>query len=808
MEAIEKDNTSLRGVLPKVCAQEKLDKQKFHNHFQNSKMRTAFFILCILFASVLNAQRVDIAINNYTTKYPVESVYLQLDNSLYAAADTIWFKAYILANMFPSAFSKNLYADWYDEKGKLILQQVYPVQQGAAVGQFAIPENYTGNKLHLLAYTRWMLNADSAFLFHKDINLLSASKKVAPQKAILPQKTILHFFPEGGNMVSGIKNKIAFKATDDYGNPVSFGGVIKDNDGNTITTFASSYDGMGFFYLIPKNGENYTAEWQTQQGVFSSVDLPGAQLSGLTMEVLLEKSGRKIIIRKNAAGLNQIHLLVTMNGLVDYLSNINLSGRDSAIVMIPVNDVPSGILTITVLDNQWNPLTERVSFVRNNTSLKSNPKISVTKKDVQKRGYNTIDLSYDDSTIANLSIAITDADLPADTSSDIISYLLLSDELKGKVNHPAYYFSDTSYKLQEQLDLVMLTNGWRRYQWKQIIAGVSPKVQYPADSNYFFFAGKIENRKKMPQKVSFMVKNKEELAGYTLPVMPGGNFADSSMILFDSVAVAYQPAQKKENIPMDFNQLPLPVFNIYPFHEALSEPASDKYVKQTPDTSAYFVTSKNMLATVTVFTPKKNPIDKIEDKYTTGAFRNQDGFRLDLEDNPTLFNNTSIIDMLKGRIPHFNDDLTNPPYFFVDEVREPLDAVEQLTFAQIAFVKYYSSHFILSPGGGGQRGTVAIYTKKFSAEDLREHSHEGTYHIHGYTIAKEFYSPDYRMSAADSIINDRRKTLFWEPLLQMGTGNKNSGISFYNNDIAKRFRVMIEGMKSDGSLIHVEKIIE
>lgn len=169
--------------------------------------------------------------------------------------------------------------------------------------------------------------------------------------------------------------------------------------------------------------------------------------------------------------------------------------------------MPSGILTITVLDANWNPLAERISFIKADDINVNSLQLSVIKKDFEQKELNTVLVQYKDSMDANLSLAVTDANISADTTNNIISYLLLTGQLKGKINNPAYYFADTSLERQEELDLVMLTNGWRKYKWHEIAEGISPEIKYPRDSVYFFLQGEVVNKKnKLPQKVSFLIK--------------------------------------------------------------------------------------------------------------------------------------------------------------------------------------------------------------------------------------------------------------------------------------------------------------
>ena len=316
----------------------------------------SFFLLLVLiyfFTPGIKAQDIGTTINAYTSNYPGEQTYLHLDNNLYSAGDTVWFKAYVLANSLPSALSTNLYIDWYDASDKLLLHQVYPIYHATANGQFSIPATYASSTIHLLAYTRWMLNSDSEFLFHREINILPAKSVASAKQKMEEQKIVLQFFPEGGNLIAGVLNKVAFKATDHNGNPVELNAIIKDNWNDSVTKIATTHDGMGFFYFTPKDGVNYVAAFNQSPENISTINLPVVQSSGIAMEIFLDETDRKIVIRKsgnNEINLNHIHVLASIAGTVVYLSNIDLSSGESIESTIPVQGFPSGILTITVLD--------------------------------------------------------------------------------------------------------------------------------------------------------------------------------------------------------------------------------------------------------------------------------------------------------------------------------------------------------------------------------------------------------------------------------------------------------------------------
>ena len=208
------------------------------------------FPLLILFTAFnLKAQQLDSTIENYGSRYGQEKIYLHYDKSSYLAGETIWFKAYMMEGIYPTDASKTLYIDWIADNGNVLYHSVSPIVEGVTNGQFEVPTSFKGNIIHVRGYTKWMLNFDSAFFYKKDIHIISktlADKSV--RQAIIPS---IEFFPEGGDAIAGIPNKIAFKATDQWGKPVNVTGIITSAAGVTSDSFHSVHDGMGDFILIP-----------------------------------------------------------------------------------------------------------------------------------------------------------------------------------------------------------------------------------------------------------------------------------------------------------------------------------------------------------------------------------------------------------------------------------------------------------------------------------------------------------------------------------------------------------------------------
>ena len=129
-----------------------------------------FALLCLFLTFFASAQVLDSTLAVYGTKYQQERAYLHYDKAAYVPGETIWFKAYLMEGIYPAERSKTFYVDWVDEKGNLLYHTSAPIVDGGITnGQYDIPATYTGSFIHVRAYTKWMLNFDTAFLYQKNI---------------------------------------------------------------------------------------------------------------------------------------------------------------------------------------------------------------------------------------------------------------------------------------------------------------------------------------------------------------------------------------------------------------------------------------------------------------------------------------------------------------------------------------------------------------------------------------------------------------------------------------------------------------
>ena len=787
---------------------------------------TSIFIFLFLNSG---AQNIDSTIEKYGNDYGQEKTYLHYDKSTYATGETIWYKAYIMNGINAADESKTFYVDWTDDKGKLLSHSVIPVVYATAAGQFDIPADYTGKYIHVKAYTKWMLNFDSSFLYNKDIRILSKTNNSSALKnTIIPS---LQFFPEGGDAVTGVVNKIAFKANDQWGRPIKIKGIVQDNHGVKIDSLRTIHDGMGYFYIFPKAGESFTAKWKDQKGTEHVSELPGIKQNGVSLQVTLAGNKRNFVISASqevASSMGNIHVLGTMNQhevfkLTKDFSQGNIKG------IIPAEDLPSGILTITVFDEHWSPLAERITYI-NNQEYTFNAEMNVEHWGLNKRARDEVSITVPDSLAASFSIAVTDIGIDTDSSDNIISHLLLTGDLKGQVYNPAYYFTNNSDTISQQLDLVMLTHGWRRFKWEEVTAGKFPKIIYPRDTSYLSLSGKIYGA--MPSQlrdagsiVLIMQKQKHENKMVVVPIEPNGTFHDPSVILFDTSNIFYQLPKAKGlgDASVQFMENRLPPFsnNIAAnglFNNQMQDTAGDSRHLLFADEEKRLANlyKAKVLEAVTIQAKTKKPLDVLDDKYTSGLFSGGDAYQFDLLNDPSAVGSMNIFNYLQGKVAGLQITTGSPPslqwrggtpQIYLDEIPADADMISSLSITDVAYVKVLRPPFFGGTGGGAS-GAIAIYTRKGNDRAMQPGKGLSNNTVRGYTSMREFYSPNYGTINENDDKKDIRTTLYWNPQVITNRDNNKVTVTFYNNDISQAFHVVIEGMSSDGRLVHIENTME
>jgi hypothetical protein len=124
----------------------------------------------------------------------------------------MWFKVYVVDRNSnkPSDLSKVAYIELTDRDNEKVLKVKIPLVDGMGDGTFFFPTSLRSGTYNVVAYTRWMGNFSPDFYFQQEIKLVNPFVVPAVARTARPAYDI-QFFPEGGNLVTGLKNNLAFR---------------------------------------------------------------------------------------------------------------------------------------------------------------------------------------------------------------------------------------------------------------------------------------------------------------------------------------------------------------------------------------------------------------------------------------------------------------------------------------------------------------------------------------------------------------------------------------------------------------------
>lgn len=803
------------------------------------------FLLGVLFffPLVVPAQKIDSMLNIYANNYPQEKIHLHLDKKIYRPGETVWFKAYIFTGADPSIQSRNFYAELSDPSGKILERKVFPVTESSSAGNFDLPKKIDSRHLHLRAYTTWMTNFDTAFYYEKDIHIYDDKLDSAVTVTVVPRDVKLQFFPEGGDLVAGVETEVAFKANDQFGLPAAVKGVILDRTGKEQMTFESIHDGMGKFLLTPDKGDSLTAVWKDDKGTEHRTGLPALKPTGAVLRAIVGNQKVLFSVARSADGgpeLKKLTIIGHMHQHLIYKARINLDDNFMSGGTIPTSQLPSGVLVLTLFDDNMIPVAERVVFVNNHEFLFT-PELSMQIKGVTKRGKNTLVIDVPDTLKANLSLAVTDATADGEFPNDdnIVSRLLLTGEIRGQVHDPYYYFSGKADSLATMLDLVMMTHGWRRIKWEALAMGQLPKIKNPEQD---YLAIKVEvlgvDPYKIPKDESLNVilsRKDSSTQLLSVPHLKGSKFGISGLVFFDTVKAYYQFNTNRALA----DQAAITFSNGLVFGPKVAKSLFNGFDGWTAEDSAYLRRNKyiqkelvrvqpieaaqgKLLKEAIVTAHQKTAAEKMDERYASGMFAGGDASEFDLVDDPLAGAYPDIFTFLQGKVaglqittgqgPGGTASLSwrgSRPTLYLNEMQVDAQQLQNITVPDIAYVK------VFRPGsgvgfGGGSGGTIAVYTKKGGDSHSNNDNFKGMPRsiLAGYSVPKEFYSPNYFENNSANALEDLRTTLYWKPYVIIDKETRRVTVDFFNNDISRKLRVVLEGFNEDGKLAHVETIIQ
>lgn len=744
---------------------------------------TQFVLLALL--GLVNISNAQVDKNNqlqttYTSYYNLEreNIYLHLNKTVFILEETVWFKTYIYNKDTnkPSVNSTNIYVALYDNKGTELDKKLFFAQNGVVSGSLDLGTNVKPGSYYLRAYTNWMNNfpEDESFI-SLPIHVVNPYKEVVQTSENTKTNTSydIQFLPEGGHAIVSANNTIGVKFTNQSGKGDRIQGAIFNSENEELTAFETNEFGLGKFNLTYEDNQTYHAVY-TVNNQQQKTYLPKSKSTGFTISIdnytnetytyiNLKTNDKTLEINKNKT----YYLVINQNSKISVVNlDINVLKTKNTIPVESANLV-SGVNTIALFDDNLNPILERLIFNYNNLNIAS------VKSSLKKNKDSiTVNLKVNTKTNTNqlsrLSVSVlSNYDITNTTKADIISTFLIQPYIKGQIENASHYFNNVDRLKKYDLDLVLLTQGWSKYEWKNIKKGAIPVT-------YDFEVGlKIEgtfNRDAKKNKVNqaHMFSMTNDINDYALIDPNTNRFTFDNYFLKDEAIVNFSLYEDKKVVPK-VN----PVIHTvngrrdlahpFPAHKISTAKASSKASVLRTAFKAYNI---EKLDTVNLSYAKPKEIIKPlkhEKSYIANKYSN--GIKIDSTIERTYFNisdlinaNGFIVEDLAGtgftKIKNRNPTTflgSNEPILIIDNVNlgTNYDILFNMTFEDIDEI--YLSTSGLGYGAQAAAGVIRVYRKTgtHSLEKMRLKNYGDAIIKDGFSIEKKFFIPAYYFKSDD-----------------------------------------------------------
>lgn len=769
--------------------------------------------------------------------FPQEKVYLQLDRPVYSAGDRIWYRIHMVhaAVHTPLALSRYVYVELLNAHNEVVQRKkIRPTEDAIYFGQIDLSPEIGQGWYSIRAYTNFMRNIDEDYFFRKKIyigNSLKGSEGVNVDEKTgsynsdfkNPEKKQgefdIQFFPEGGNLISGNMQMVGFKAIDKNGLGTDISGKILDEDNKELVTFKSSNLGMGILAMTPQSGKTYTAVCEDSRGQKVSVKLPAVSEKHFALAIQHNPSliNISILTPEAAPRADTLYLLGCIRGLPILQSTIAPNSPTISISKVGLN---SGITQFLLLNKQGEILSERLIYV----SGKDKASLSVTmdKPSYAKRDAVHANLLLKDSQgkpiTGDFSVSVTDDnDIKLDVNDMTIeSYLLLQSDLKGTIENPNMYFKADNKSAAYQLDLLMLTQGWKRYNLAGTLAGMPDKANRYGLEMGPIITGKVQNfpaRRGLPKiNVSFIAQNNLAFNAVTTDnygrfVYPCPEFPDSTTFL---VQATKKPGSFVELI-VHSDTFPKVEKTLYFPNDLKQDAVVKEFLKKSRDRYKYQQGMMSVTLKDVVIKAKK--VDKNEElRKERGSTYVWPSFSFDEEDMKNVTNIKFLLMQAPGvTVNESQGQLLirgKPALIMVDNMRFEFTDLASLIVSDIKLIDILREPGeVMSYGPEGSNGVVCVYLKRGSEKSsgpIELERNQAKIRPLGHSLPAEFYVPKYFIAETkQDPFPDLRSTIYWKPNVKSDE-NGAAELRFYTADSKGPFTIIAEGISQQGEIIRYQ----
>ena len=614
----------------------------------------------------------------------------------------------------------------------------------------------------------------------------------------------IQFFPESGNLLSDFLQNVGFKAITKDGLSVEVTGTVFNDKNEEVTQFSSLHKGMGRIVFNTNAGESYYAIVKSADGIEKRVNLPVAQAKGVALHISYNR-GKLVYQLMNSTTVpsDSLYMLIHSRGVVYVV--LPLASTEG---QIPEAILPAGVASFSVIDSIGKTYCERLFFIRNFqtptvTMIADNSKYG-------KRAPVSIDFNVQSATgkpiEGNFSVSITDSKtVQSDSLSDnILNNLLLSSDLRGYIEDPGTYFVDNSNSTREKTDLLMLTQGWRRFSTADFVKGKFKPLDYYMEAGQTV-SGKVLNVLGKPSKdrdVIMMVSYKNRIS--TTKTDSLGKFLIEGIEFPDSTNIVLKAKSKTKIVDVEliWDKDEFPKSNVFiPYRESINTVPAD-YFNISKD--KYYAEGGLRIYNLDEFTVTgtKEPVSPQDAMYSSSADNVINSERLEDLMGLGILDILSTIPGIEINGQEISIRGAGQPLYVVDGIEtDRIDDILYLNTSDIEGIYVFKGVSATMFGSRGGNGVIAITLKKGSSR-TNTLTASSMMHIKplGFQKPAEFYVPKYEVDSVRMQPKaDLRTTIYWNPKLTTDiTGNMK--INFFTADAANDYNIVLEGIGKNGEI--------
>jgi hypothetical protein len=738
-----------------------------------------------------------------------EKLFVHVDQNFYLTGEILWLRIFSVDGVVhrPSTMSKVAFVELLDRSGSPVVQTKIQLGEHGGQGSVFIPATLASGNYTLRVYTQWMRNFSPDYYFHKEVTVVNPFVRPDNLMVANAAKTTVEFFPEGGNLVSGVKTRVGFKISNTLGESMSGNGFVIRNSTDTVATFSPLKFGLGSFYFTPAPNEEYKCTFVDESGNSSSHPLPKVNGNGYAMH--LSDSGANLLkIRVNLAGVDKSSLTYTYL-FVHARQSIALAEAkpiypNEAVYVIPKGNLPEGISHFTVFDDQQRPVCERLYFkapVNPLTLGLSTDQTSYTTR--RKVSLNVTSAANSSAVPADVSLSVFRLDsLSSGNREDILAYLYLQSDLKGTIESPEYYFSKDA-DAAAAADNLMLTHGWRRFSWENILKRKT-EIRFIPEVRSHLITGKVSKSdgSPVPGVLTYLSSPGKLVNVYGARSNEDGlvhfevrDFWGPRRLIFQTDTSQDSTYNLSINNPYDESKSPAPI-KPFVLPAALEEKLSARSLSMQVQDIYYREVNDRVVAVKndsTGFFGQPDETYNLDDytrfpvmeevmrEYVPGVLvrKRRSGFHFLVVDrlNKGILNGDPLV-LLDGM-----------PVFDVDQIM----AFDPLKIKKLEVV---TRNFYVGPLRLPGIVSYSTYTGDLAGFTMDPRSIVINYE--GLQSQREFYSPRYdSQKEKSSRLPDQRTLLHWVPSIRTNEDGK-ATVDFYTSDTTGEFMIVAHGLGMNG----------